>query len=102
MLGMLGTPYGDKDQCSGHKDMWGQIQGEFAKGWFVPSKEEWSAFAEELGITDSNYTSKGLSDWYWSSSQLGTGNAWDANFGSGSMSYGDVNRNNYVRLSATF
>lgn len=102
MLGMLGTPYGDKDQCSDHKDMWGQIQGEFAKGWFVPSKEEWSAFAEELGITDSNYTSKGLSDWYWSSSQNYTGSAWSANFDSGYMGTNVVSNSNYVRLSATF
>lgn len=102
MLGMLGTPYGDKDQCSDHKDMWGQIQGEFAKGWFVPSKEEWSAFAEELGITDSNYTSKGLSGWYWSSSQEDAGIAWDAYFSDGYMNCNGVNGSGYVRLSATF
>ena len=41
-------------------DMWGQIQEEIRKGWFVPSKAEWSAFAGELGITKSNYSSKGL------------------------------------------
>lgn len=102
MLGMLGTPYGDKDQCSDHKDMWGQIQGEFAKGWFVPSKEEWSAFAEELGITKSKYTSKGLSDWYWSSSQGNAYHAWLASFDNGSMDYGNVNYYSCVRLSATF
>lgn len=82
--------------------MWGQIQEEVAKGWFVPSKAEWSAFAEELGITASNYTSKGLSNFYWSSSQRNAGSAWSAFFGNGSMGNFGVNDNNYVRLSATF
>ncbi len=94
--------YGEGDQCSSHKDMWGQIQGKFEEGWFVPSKAEWSAFAEELGITSSNYTSKGLSGWCWSSSQSNTYTAWRANFADGYMQDRNVNGSDCVRLSATF
>ena len=86
-----------------NNDMWKLIQAQASKGWFVPSKEEWSAFGEELGITKSNYSKKGLSDWYWSSSQSDTSRAWDASFINGYMliHYG-VNFSYYVRLSATF
>ena len=73
-----------------------------SEGWLVPSKEELSAFAEELGITKSNYTNKGLSDRYWSSSQSSINGTWIANFGVGSMHGNLVNDVTYVRLSATF
>ena len=57
-----------------------QIKPKLNKGWFIPSKEEWSAFGEELRITKSNYSAKGLNGWYWSSSQFGTDTdfAWNA------------------------
>ena len=83
-----------------------QIQPKVNKGWFIPSKEEWSAFGEELGITKSNYSAKGLSKWYWSSSRdyTDTGYAWSAYF-----NYGDIRYINdyggyfgYVRLATTF
>ena len=70
--------------------------------WFIPSKSEWSAFGEELGITTSNYPNKGLSDWYWSSSQNDSGGAYGASFGDGCIGYGDVGSGRYVRLSTTF
>ena len=82
-------------------DMWGLIQNEVEKGWFVPSRGEWSAFAEELGIT-TNYSSFGLSRWYWSSSQSNTNNAYNANFNAGYVGYFTVNFGTYVRLSTTF
>ena len=86
-----------------NNDMWKLIQTQASKGWFVPSKEEWSAFGEELGITSSNYSEKKLSGWCWSSSQDSTNHAWSAYFDSGCMSYDTVSYNgNYVRLSATF
>ena len=50
--------------------MWGLIQNEVEKGWFVPSSEEWAAFGGELGITDSNYINFRLSDSYWASSLI--------------------------------
>ena len=94
--------YGDQDKCSSHKDMWGQIQEEVNNGWFVPSKAEWSAFAEELGITARNYENFGLSNYYWSSSQNSTNSAWNAYFSEYLMDYGRVDNNYYVRLGATF
>ena len=84
-------------------DLWGLIGTQVEQGWFVPSKEEWSAFAEELGINGSNYTSTfGLSGWYWSPSQNTTNRAWRATFGHGYMSDYYVHNYYYVRLSATF
>ena len=94
--------YGEQDQCSSHKDMWGQIKNQVQTGWFVPSKAEWSAFAEELGITRGNYVNQNLSDWYWSSSQDNANGAWTALFSIGYMSNGTVNGRDYVRLAATF
>ena len=83
-------------------DMWGLIGNQVAQGWFVPSKEEWSAFAEELGIASSYYPNFGLGDYYWSSSQGSTSSAWRANFNDGSVYYNGVGGSHCVRLSATF
>ncbi len=95
--------YGAQDDNGTYKDMWGVIQEEVAKGWYVPSRAEWAAFAEELGITPSNRGSFGLSDWYWSSSQYITYNSWHANLGGGFVrNDGSVDYNGYVRLSVTF
>ena len=82
-----------------------QIQPKVNKGWFIPSKEEWSAFGEELGIGTTNYSDKGLSSWYWSSSQYfpDTSTAWHAYFTRGYMHYsGTIYGHYYVRLATTF
>ena len=94
--------YGEQDQSTDCRDMWGQIKSQVANGWFVPSKAEWSAFAEELGITKENYANKGLSDYYWSSAQGNTYSAYRAFFSHGSMYSVIVNLSSSVRLSATF
>ena len=83
-----------------------KIQPKVNKGWFIPSKEEWSAFGGELGITTSNYSAKGLRSLYWSSSQYitGTDRAWLTNFKDGFMYY-DNNIDyfgGYFRLATTF
>ena len=108
------TKYGEQTIASSGKDyidLWGAIQdGQYnivstasdSKKWFIPSKSEWSAFGEELGITSSNYVNKGLSDWYWSSSQYNTNDAYDAYFGYGCILNRNVFKNGYVRLSTTF
>ena len=70
-------------------------------GWYVPSRGEWAAFADQLDITTSNYSSKGLSFYYWSSSQHSTYRAWRANFLIGGFDYG-VDDDTYVRLGTTF
>ena len=93
--------YGAQDAGT-YKDMWGEIKEEVANGWFVPSRAEWAAFAQELGITSSNYTTYGFSNYYWSSSQSGADRAWRASFSGVYMDNGVVDSLNYVRLSATF
>ena len=91
-----------QDNCSSHKDIWGQIQTQVNNGWFVPSKSEWAAFADVFDITRSNYSSFGLSNLYWSSSLYGAGDAYVTYFNSGCIDINDVNRYYYVRLATTF
>ncbi|PWM81030.1 MAG: hypothetical protein DBY41_04710 [Clostridium sp.] len=90
--------YGAQDS----DDMWSLIQKQVDDGWFVPSRGEWAAFAGQLGITKSNYSSKGLSGWYWSSSQSTANRAYNVLLSSGYVDNIYVNRNYYVRLAATF
>ena len=90
------TAYGAQNA----KDMWGVIQDEVAKGWFVPSKSEWSAFGAALGITSSN--KKGLGLFYWSSSQYTTNFVYEASFFDGYVGNNTVSNFNYVRLATTF
>ena len=110
------TKYGEQTTASSgldYIDLWGAIQdGQYnivstasdSKKWFIPSKSEWSAFGEELGITPDNYAKKGLSDWYWSSSQYDAFSAYFANFRDGYIHFHYVYDSlfNYVRLSTTF
>ena len=103
------THYGKQNT----RDLWGVIQNSEnydivesvndSKKWFVPSKDEWSAFGSNLGITSDDYNSKyGLSLCYWSSSQRSTNDAWNVFFNLGYTFYGHVDIDNSVRLSATF
>ena len=102
--------YGSIDACETHKDIWGQIRTLVNKGWFVPSKDEWSAFGGELGITKENYKAKGLEKCsYWSSSlSKGTyvypnGHAYITYFDNaektGYLGLDLINSANYIRLS---
>ena len=105
-----GTYYGAQNS----KDMWGVIQKADNTGktwdlnrWFVPSKAEWAAFGDfafkTMEVTTSTYGQFGLSDYYWSSAQRTTDNAYNAHFNSGNMDGSYSVRNPYsVRLSATF
>ena len=83
-------------------DMWGLIQNEVDRGWFVPSKSEWAAFGTALSIDETNYVNYGLSDWYWSSSQYDTDSAYYAGFDGGYIINLSVYDINSVRLSTTF
>ena len=99
--------YGEQNANSTYDDMWGVIQTEVGDinnpTWFVPSKAEWSAFADNLGINEDNYPDYGLGDWYWSSSQCNPSNAWNVSFYFGYMIYGNMTDNlGFVRLSTTF
>ena len=101
------SAYGSQNGDSSNPDMWGlsAVQSgtwNGSSGWCVPSREEWAAFGGQLGITQSNYENKGLSDWCWSSSQGDTSHAWHASFYSGCMGSNTVGNRSYVRLGATF
>jgi type II secretory pathway pseudopilin PulG len=96
---------GYTDATQENQDLWKHIQTKFSEGWFIPSRAEWAAFANELGITTSNYNSiYGLtSNQYWSSSQRDTQWVWWAELLYGSMNYnGSVNVLKPVRLATTF
>ena len=88
-------------------DMWGlsavnSRTWNGSSGWYIPSRDEWAAFAGQLNITSSNYSSKGLSDISWSSSQDATYCAWFANFHGGLFSYNGVIGSSCVRLGTTY
>ena len=91
--------YGPQNTRDGYKDLWGKVT---SGSWFVPSKMEWAAFGGNLGITKTNYASLGLSNWYWSSSQYSSTNAWLANFNNGYVLNSYVSSTTYVRLATTF
>ena len=96
------SAYGAQNDNGTYLDMWGAIQDKVEEGWFVPSRGEWGAFGDNLGITTDNYLNCGLSAWCWSSSQFDTFYAWYAHFNLGYLNYNGVNISNSVRLSATF
>ena len=100
------SSYGAQNDGS-YTDVWGlstvQSKINANPAWFIPSREEWAAFAGELGITISNYSNKGLrNDFSWSSSQGSPYGAWGAGFYIGSMRNFDVRNGGCVRLGTTF
>ena len=50
-------------------DIWEHAKKKIQKGWFIPSIDEWCAFADQLDINNENHEKKGLRDDYFSSSQ---------------------------------
>ena len=94
--------YGTKDDNVTYKDMWGVIQEEVAKGWFVPSKGELVAFLGNLGVTSANYAQKGLSGWIHSSSLEESISTWSAFVIDGYMFSGNLSGRSVVRLGTTF
>ena len=69
----------------------------------LPSKTEWAAFAGELGITKSNYSSTyGLFTYYWTSTERDSSFAWYSTFSDGYF-YDTIKPYTYfARLCATF
>ena len=57
-------------------DMWGKIQDKVKKGWFVPSRDEWSAFGDSFKLTPATYYKVGVSYMNWSSSLNSEKSAW--------------------------
>ncbi len=92
--------YGPKE-TGVYTDIWSEIQTQANKGWFVPSNKEWAAFNKQLGITESNYTNKGLNDCYWSSSLYSYNQPFVAISGSCISALG-FRYTFFARLAATF
>lgn len=98
-----GTEDGYADAAKGDQDVWNYIQS----GWFLPSRDEWAAFAKAFNISKTStdvtyYGNYMLSDFYWSSSQYSAYSAWDARFSKGGMNYYSVHGTRFGRLSTTF
>ena len=84
------------DACSETKEI-GSVK------FRLPSKEEWSAFGGQLGITTSDYSSTyDLSYRYWSSTEYASSNAFFADFDNVYMNNNLKVLDCYVRLCATF
>ena len=90
--------YGNRNACKDHDDVWSIIDLNLYPIWFIPSKEEWAAFAGELEID--NYKKHGLGDYYWSSSLYNEAVAWRVHFFGELMHQELVNNALCVRLSA--
>ena len=100
------SEYGSQNGNSSCPDVWGlsavQRKINANPAWYVPSKGEWSAFGNQLGITSSNYNNRGLSDDYWTSSLVNAYSAWYAASTHGCTLDGIVDHDYFVRLGATF
>ena len=74
----------------------------YGDGWYVPSREQWSAFIVNIGITTSNYLNKGFDDYYWSSSECNNDDAWEASFSDGYMNICYKEGTDSIRFGKTF
>lgn len=86
--------YGNRNE----RDMWGLVEN----GWYVPSKDEWVAFAAAFNVT-SNDGDFGLCDDYYSSSLSDSQKAWFIDFSNNAVrsdfNLFDVS---HIRLGTTF
>ena len=99
--------YGSQNGNSSRPDMWGlsavnSRTWNGSSGWYIPSRDEWAAFAGELDIDSGNYSNHGLSSNYWSSSQYSAHSAWYAGFSRGNFYNYFVTDDFSVRLGTTF
>ena len=95
--------YGVQNDNADRLDIWGAIQDESEKGWFVPAKSEWAAFNAKFDITRSNYSSTyGMGMNYQSSSQSVKSQAHAIYFFFGYIGNGTLHGGGYVRLATTF
>ena len=103
----------DADTSKSENDVWKVIQdaGVDLDNWYVPSRAEWAAFGDfcytklDPKMDTRNYSNRGLTASYWSSSQKTTRAACSAEFGRGGYIYisSGVGLNTVrVRLGATF
>lgn len=92
-----GEKYGPKHP----NDIWGHAKKNIQKGWFIPSIDEWCAFADQLDINNENHEKKGLRDDYFSSSQYNDFSYFSLSFYKYTCSHEPINAVNYVRLART-
>lgn len=88
-----------------NRDIWKHIQDEADEGWFIPSREEWSAFANELNITKENYnTIYNLNNRYMSSTRFSNKVPYWVNFAEARMDGNYFGNGSawFVRLATTF
>ena len=76
--------------------------------WTVPSVNEWAAFADRI-VTSSNYSTYGLSPYYWTSSSSINSDLWywinlsyNKISDNGKFKYEVVDDSNYVRWAKQF
>jgi hypothetical protein len=75
------------------------------KDWYLPSKDELALMYSNIGPGSTGFlTNVGgfVSDYYWSSSEVGSGNAWTQYFGSGSQYNFSKSYTLYVRPVRAF
>ena len=82
-------------------DIWEHAKKKIQKGWFIPSIDEWCAFADQLDINNENHEKKGLRDDYFSSSQYNDFSYFSLSFYKYACSHEPINAVNYVRLART-
>ena len=92
-----GEKYGPKHP----NDIWEHAKKNIQKGWFIPSIDEWCAFADQLDINNENHEKKGLRDDYFSSSQYNDFSYFSLSFYKYTCSHEPINAVNYVRLART-
>ena len=82
-------------------DIWEHAKKKIQKGWFIPSIDEWCAFADKFDIKNENHEKKGLRDDYFSSSQYNDFSYFSLSFYKYTCSHEPINAVNYVRLART-
>ena len=94
-----GSQYGSQNA----RDIWGVIQNQVNNGWYIPSRDEWAAFAGEFDVTSTNYYSTyRLSSNYWLSSLSNENNAYVVFIPSTYIDIDGTMTTHSVRLGTTF
>ena len=74
--------------------------------WYLPSKDELNEVYQNRAAINTTATANGgeafAADWYWSSTETNSTNAWLQYFGNGAQGYNSKNLNNRVRAVRAF
>lgn len=100
-LNMIKSWNNEKYGTKNPYDIWEHAKKKIQKGWFIPSIDEWCAFADQLDINNENHEKKGLRDDYFSSSQYNDFSYFSLSFYKYTCSHEPINAVNYVRLART-